>query len=133
VLAPGELVTGIRIPAQPAGCVQSYLKFRIRNAIDFPIVGVATVFSVENGRFTRARVALGAVAPVPLRVREVEQFLVGRKPDEETAEVAASIAVRGAQPLAGNSFKLAIVQALVKKAILGAAAYPVAGKGGALP
>jgi NADPH-dependent glutamate synthase beta subunit-like oxidoreductase len=121
VLAPGELVTGISVPAQPAGCVQSYLKFRIRNAIDFPIVGLATVLTVENGRFARARMALGAVAPTPLQMREVEQFLVGRKPDEETAEVAASIAVHGMQPLAGNAFKVAIVRALVKKAILGAA------------
>jgi CO/xanthine dehydrogenase FAD-binding subunit len=121
-LAPGELVTGISIPAQPEGCVQTYLKFRIRNAIDFPIVSLATVFAVENGRFAYARVALGAVAPVPLQVREIEQFLVGRKPDDETAEVAGSIAVRGVQPLAGNAFKVAIVRALVKKAILGAAA-----------
>ncbi len=101
--------------------MQSYLKFRIRNAIDFPIVGLATVFTIARGKVTDARVALGAVAPVPLRVHEVETFLVGKPLDEETAEAAAAIAVRRVQPLAGNRFKIQIVKALLRKAILDAA------------
>jgi NADPH-dependent glutamate synthase beta subunit-like oxidoreductase len=120
-LEPGELVTAIEVPAPPPKSVQSYLKFRIRNAIDFPIVGLATVFTIARGKVTDARVALGAVAPVPLRVREVEKFLVGKVLDEETAEAAAAIAVRGVQPLTGNRFKIQIVKALLRKAILGAA------------
>jgi NADPH-dependent glutamate synthase beta subunit-like oxidoreductase/CO/xanthine dehydrogenase FAD-binding subunit len=120
-LEPGELITAIEVPAPPSKSVQSYLKFRIRNAIDFPIVGLATVFSTTRGKVTDARVALGAVAPVPLRVREVEKFLVGKALDEETAEAAAAIAVRGVQPLNGNRFKIQIVKALLRKAILDAA------------
>ena len=46
---------------------------------------------------------------------------MGRAPDEETAEVAASIAVRDVQPLAANRFKVQILRSLVKKAVLGAA------------
>ncbi len=121
VLAPGEVVTRIEIPPLPAGARQSYLKFRVRNSIDFPIVGVATLFVLKRGRFEAARVSLGAVAPLPLRVTAVEEFLLGKKPTEDVAEVAASLAVRGAQPLAGNAFKLQIVRALVKKAVLAAA------------
>jgi len=120
-LEPGEILTSVTIPPQPPGCVQSYLKFRIRNSVDFPIVSVATVLSLENDRFTYARMAVGAVAPVPLELHEVEQYLVGRRPDNSTAETAASMAVRGVQPLAANRFKVAIVRALVKKAVLGAA------------
>ena len=121
VLAEGELVTGVRIPAPAPGSVQGYLKFRIRNAIDFPIVGVATVLTLKGTTITDARVALGAVAPVPLRAREVEQFLAGRTPDGETAEAAGAIAVRGVRPLGGNRFKIQIVKALVRKAILSCA------------
>jgi NADPH-dependent glutamate synthase beta subunit-like oxidoreductase/CO/xanthine dehydrogenase FAD-binding subunit len=120
-LEPGELVTAIEVPAPPPKSVQSYLKFRIRNAIDFPIVGLATVFSIAHGKVTNARVALGAVAPVPLRVRQVEKFLLGKALDEAIAEAAAAIAVRGVQPLNGNRFKIQIVKALLRKAILDAA------------
>ena len=120
-LEPGELVTEIQVPPPPPKSVQSYLKFRIRNAIDFPIVGLATVFTIDRGKVTNARVALGAVAPLPLRAREVERFLIGKRLNEETAEAAAVIAVRGAQPLSGNRFKMQIVKALLRKAIIGAA------------
>jgi len=120
-LEPGELVTAIEVPAPPSKSVQSYLKFRIRNAIDFAIVGLATVFSIARGKVSDARVALGAVAPVPLRARDVEKFLVGKALNEETAEAAAAIAVRGVQPLNGNRFKIQIVKALLRKAILDAA------------
>jgi NADPH-dependent glutamate synthase beta subunit-like oxidoreductase len=119
VLAPGEVLTAIEIPAPPPGGVQRYLKFRIRNAIDFPIVGVAVNLGVERHRVTTARVVLGAVAPLPLRAHAVEEFLRGRALDEETAAAASSLAVRGAQPLARNGFKLAIVRTLVRRALLG--------------
>jgi len=118
VLEPGELVTEIAIPVLPPHTVQRYLKFRIRNAIDFPVVGVAAVLTLNRRKVVSARVALGAVAPVPRRCREVEQFLAGRLLTEETAEVASTLAIRGVQPLANNRFKLAIVQALVRRVIL---------------
>lgn len=120
-LDPDELVTEIEVPAPRPGSVQSYLKFRIRNAIDFPIVGVASMFTMKNGMVASARIALGAVAPVPLRAREVEKFLAGKAPNEKTAEVAGSLAVKDAMPLARNKFKIQIVKALLRKAILEAA------------
>jgi NADPH-dependent glutamate synthase beta subunit-like oxidoreductase len=122
VLAPGELVTEILLPEPPPGTVSGYQKFRIRKSIDFPIVGVATSLTLASGKIAAARVSLGAVAPLPLRAHEVEKFLLGRAPDEETADLAGLLAVKNAQPLAGNKFKVQLVKALLKKAILGAAA-----------
>jgi CO/xanthine dehydrogenase FAD-binding subunit len=121
VLEPGEVVTRVEIPPLPAGAKQSYLKFRVRNAIDFPIVGLASLFVLKRGRFEAARLALGAVAPLPFRATAVEEFLLGKKPTDDVAEVAASLAVKGAEPLAGNAYKLQVVRALVKQAVLGAA------------
>jgi CO/xanthine dehydrogenase FAD-binding subunit len=118
VLAADELIEEIEIPAPPPGSTQSYLKFRIRNAIDFPIVGVAVNLTVEDHRVTAARVVLGAVAPLPLRAHAVEEFLRGRALDEETAAVASTLAVRGVQPLQGNAFKVPIVRTLVRRALL---------------
>jgi NADPH-dependent glutamate synthase beta subunit-like oxidoreductase/CO/xanthine dehydrogenase FAD-binding subunit len=120
VLQPGELVTEILLPEPPPGTVSGYQKFRIRKSIDFPIVGVATSLTLANGKIAAARVSLGAVAPLPLRAREVEKFLLGRAPDEETADLAGILAVKNAQPLAGNKFKVQLVKALLKKAILAA-------------
>jgi CO/xanthine dehydrogenase FAD-binding subunit len=120
VLRPDELVTEIQIPPRPPGCKQSYLKFRIRNAIDFPIVGVATVLTLEGDKVADARIALGAVAPVPLRAREAETFLAGKVLTEETVQVAGELAVKGAQVLARNRYKVQIVKALLRKALLDA-------------
>jgi NADPH-dependent glutamate synthase beta subunit-like oxidoreductase len=118
VLAPGEIVTAVEIPPPPPG-VQRYLKFRVRNSIDFPILGVALNLGLEAGRVKSARVVLGAVAPVPRRAREVEELLVGRVLDEPTAEAAADLAVRAAQPLGHNAFKVALLRTLLRRALLG--------------
>ncbi len=118
VLEPGELIEEIEIPAPAKASYQAYHKFRIRNAIDFPIVGLAFCAEMQEGRFHNARVVLGAVAPVPLAAREVEALLEDQAPSEALAEEAASLAVRDAQPLACNRLKMQVVKALVRKAIL---------------
>jgi NADPH-dependent glutamate synthase beta subunit-like oxidoreductase/CO/xanthine dehydrogenase FAD-binding subunit len=118
VLEPGELIEEIAIPAPPPGSHQAYLKFRIRNAIDFPVVSVAFCADMRAGRFHDARVVLGAVAPVPWAAREVEALLEGQAPSEALAEEAARLAVSHAQPLGRNRFKVEVVKALVRKAVL---------------
>ena len=122
VLEPGELIEEIEIPAPPPGSRQAYHKFRIRNAIDFPIVGLAFCAEMREGRIHDAQVVLGAVAPVPLVARAVEALLEGQAPSEALAQEAASLAVADAQPLARNRFKVEVVKALVRKAILNTAA-----------
>ena len=117
VLAEDELITSIWIPAPPPGSRQVYLKFRIRNTIDFPIVSVAFLAGMHDGHFHSARVVLGAVAPVPLRAREVERLLEDQSPSAELASEAAALAVSHAQPLARNQAKVEVVKALVSRAI----------------
>lgn len=63
--------------------------------------------------------AFGAVAPLPMRAREVERFLVGKRVDEATAEQAAELAAAGAVPLASNGYKIQILKGLVRRAVLG--------------
>ncbi|MDD5590716.1 MAG: FAD-dependent oxidoreductase [Dehalococcoidales bacterium] len=118
VLDPDELVVEIQIPAQKAGSKQIFLKSRIRKSIDFPIMDVASVFNMESGKVNEARIVLGAVAPIPMRMREAEDFLKGRKVSEEVAEAAAVMVVKGANPVAKNKYKVQMAKALVKRAIL---------------
>lgn len=117
VLLDDELIQEIRIPTPQPENRQCYLKFRIRNAIDFPIVGVAFQATLRDGRFHDARIVLGAVAPVPLRMQVVEKLLEDQEPGEALAHEAARLAVSNAQPLARNKAKIEIVKALVARAI----------------
>jgi CO/xanthine dehydrogenase FAD-binding subunit len=117
-LEEGELVTEVLLPSLPAGARSAFRKFRIRNSIDFPIVSLASVLVLKDGRIETASIAFGAVSPLPLRAYELERFLVGRAPDQSTAEEAGRVAARGAFPLERNGYKLQILKALVAKAIL---------------
>jgi hypothetical protein len=121
VLEREELVTGVQVPLPAPGSKQVFLKFRLRNSIDFPIVSAAAVIRRQQGRVDASRIVLGAVAPIPLRMRGVEDFLTGKKIDAEVAEAAAAMAIEGAIPLAKNAYKIQIAKALVRRAILAAA------------
>jgi xanthine dehydrogenase YagS FAD-binding subunit len=118
-LGPSELVREIEIPARTAVSQQRFLKFTLRKPIDFAIVSVASVLTIENGVCIGARIVLGAVAPGPLRVPAAEEVLVGRPISAELAQTAAKTALIGARPLGKNAYKIQVAQTLVKRAILG--------------
>ena len=118
MLDPDELVTEIQIPKPRDGVRQSYLKFTLRTPIDFGIVSVASVIALKGGICTDARIALGAVAPSPVRATKAEEVIKGRPIDPDAAAEAAEQAVAGAQPLSMNAYKIEITKALVKRAIL---------------
>ena len=117
VLAEDELIEEIWVPSPKSETYQCYLKFRTRNAIDFPIVGVAFRAERSDGRFHEVRLVLGAVAPILRRAYAVENFLEGKMLSEGLADEAAALAIADAQPLARNKAKVEIVRALVKRAI----------------
>jgi NADPH-dependent glutamate synthase beta subunit-like oxidoreductase len=118
LLDPDEVVTEIQIPKPQEGARQKYLKFTLRTPIDFPIVSVASVITTEGGVCVDARIALGAVAPDPVRARAAEKMIIGQPIDEHRAAQAAEQAVAGAQPLSKNAYKVEIAKTLVKRAIL---------------
>ena len=121
VLDQDELVEEILVPAPRPDSRQGYHKFRIRNSIDFPIAGLAGVFNTGSGKIRDARLVLSAVAPVPFRLKAVEDFLEGKQAGERTAAAAGELAVKEVRPLAKNRFKVQLIKALLQKAILSAA------------
>ncbi len=66
MLRPGELVTGVRIPAQPAGARSLYRKARVRAAMDFPLAGVAMRVLLNEGVLSELRVALTGTNSQPI-------------------------------------------------------------------
>ncbi|MFZ4478555.1 MAG: 4-hydroxybenzoyl-CoA reductase subunit beta [Rhodoferax sp.] len=65
-LLPGELVTGVRIAAQPDGMRCGYRKARVRAAVDFPLAGVAIRVQLAQGLMTDLRVALTGTNSQPI-------------------------------------------------------------------
>jgi thioredoxin reductase len=118
VLDRDEVVIEIRIPKPQDGVLQNFLKFTLRKPIDFAIVSVASVITVEKGVCADARIVLGAVAPSPVRARAAEEAIKGRPIDQEAAVEAAEQAMAGAQPLSMNAYKVEIAKTLVKRALL---------------
>lgn len=100
-LQPGEIVTGVRVPACPPGAVSGYVKFCSRSAEDKPLVGVAALLLLdrESGRCREARIALGGAAPTAIRAGRAEKTLRGETPSEGAIRAAADAAAAEADPL----------------------------------
>jgi len=119
VLDADEVIKEILIPNMSGNVQQQYVKFTLRKPIDFAVVSVGSVISVDNGVGTDARIALGAVAPAPFRAVAAEKSLIGKLITKDAARKAAELAVSGAIPLRNNAYKIQITRALVEKAIMG--------------
>lgn len=120
VLRPGEIVEEIIVPTPKAHTAARYNKFRVRNAIDFAVVAVASVVSTdENNIVTDASLVLGAVAPVALKREAAEEYLIGKTLTQETAAAAAEICLENALPLSCNAYKIDVTRTLIRRTLLG--------------
>ena len=119
VLAPNELLTAIRIPGTWAGALFYFEKVRDRNVWDFPLLNVASATKYAGGNIENIRIVINAAAARPLRLHEVENAVMGKPRSEQTADLAGQIAIRGAQALRYNGYKIPLMRNLVKRAIRG--------------
>jgi len=99
-IAPGEILTGVRLPAPSAAARSGYVKFCPRSAEDKPLVGVAALFTLDaSRRVETSRIGLGGVAPTPIRARSAEATLLGQSLTDAVARQAAEAAAAEADPL----------------------------------
>jgi xanthine dehydrogenase YagS FAD-binding subunit len=119
ILRPGDLLTAIRIPSAWAGAQFYFEKVRDRNVWDFPLLNVASAMVVSGGQIERIRLAVNGAAARPLRLKSVENAVVGKPPNATTGEMAGKIAVQGALPLQFNGYKIPLMRNLVKRSIGG--------------
>ena len=100
-LAPGEILTAVRVPAGPAGGRAGYIKFCPRSAEDKPLVGVAALLVLDpgTGRCRHARITMGGVAPTAIRAARAESRLHDAIVDEGAIREAADAAAAEADPL----------------------------------
>jgi xanthine dehydrogenase YagS FAD-binding subunit len=114
VLEPGELVTEIALP--PAqGARSSYRKVRARASWDFALAGLALAIRFDKDAVSHVRAVLSAAAPVPWRSKEIEDALLGRELDAETIAKAADAAMKNAQPLEQNGYKIPLFRGMIEE------------------
>ncbi len=117
VLEPGDILTAIRIPSTWAGATFYFEKVADRNVWDFPLVNVAAAIKLSGNTIEDIRIACAGVECVPRRLTVVEDVVRGSAKNEETADLGASSAARGATPLNFNHFKIPLLENLVRRAI----------------
>ena len=120
-IAPGDVVTRITIPL-PAG-KGAYLKLMRRAALDLALVGVAAYVNLDAKNVcTDVKIALGAVAPTPIRATAAEAALLGKVLTEETAAQVGKVAGTECRPItdvrASQEYRCSMVEVLTKRALL---------------
>jgi xanthine dehydrogenase YagS FAD-binding subunit len=117
VLIPGEMITGINLPASAAAQRSHYLKVRDRRSFEFAVVSVAVAADLDGRTIRGVRVAAGGVGTKPWRLPEVETALTGQTADAATLRAAAERAGAGAHPTGKNAFKLVLLRRAVLRAL----------------
>ena len=98
VLEKDEIVTGFTVPIPEKGTGYHFISIG-RMALDISTISIAVTVTIKDGKVTAARVALGSVAPVPLRLPSVEKYLVGKELTDAVIEKAAVKVSRGIKPI----------------------------------
>ena len=116
VLPSGAVITEILLNPMDGGS-SVYLKAMPRASWAFALVSVGLYLRIEAGRIEDARLTLGGVAPVPLRLQDVEAQMVGRDATSLDRYLLAESLVAGATPLSQNGYKVPLLRGLFKQAL----------------
>ncbi len=117
VLKKGEFVTSVTVPPIKDKWTGVYLKQGRKQDVDLATVGVAVVCIRDE-----VRIALGAVAPIPVKAPKTEELLKGKTIDESLLEKAGESALSEVSPISdvrsSKEYRAEIVKVLIRRAIL---------------
>jgi len=120
-LSPDEMVTEIDVPKPVDQSRGVYLKLSPRHSMDLAIVGVAVAGVSEGGICKDVKIALGAVAPTPVRAPVAEDMLRDKKITRELIDEAARNAITQCSPIddhrASLEYRCDMVYAMTKRAL----------------
>ncbi|MFI5245095.1 MAG: FAD binding domain-containing protein [Gemmatimonadales bacterium] len=126
VLAQGEVLVAISLPERPAASGSSYQRFSRRKGASLAVAAVAVRVTLVEGRITGARIALGAVSPVPMLVPRASSMLEGERPSAALFSKAAAVCADEALPITDvrgtADFRRHLVSVLAGRALSEAAA-----------
>jgi len=122
-LVPGRLLTEVTLPAPPANSAAVYLKMRVRQSIDYPLLGVALQLALKNDKQTidAVSLALTAVEKAPPAIAAAKE-LAGQILTDEKAEALAEAAFKKARPINNTygyspGYRKNMVRTYVKEAL----------------
>ena len=115
VLEPNEIVVEVQVPQPKPNTKSFYLKAREKGAPDFALASVAGVFEMMGKTCQTASVVLGGVAPAPWRSAEAETALTGKMINESVSMKAGAEAVKDAEPMNDNVYKVTLTQNLISR------------------
>lgn len=122
-LRPGHLLTAVRIPISEGTPRWTYEKIRLRKADAISVVSAAALAVPGKDGPPEVRIALGAVAPTPVRAWDAEGVLKGRKLTSEAIAVAAKVAAEEARPIddrrGSAEYRRREVEVLVRRCLSG--------------
>lgn len=116
-LAPADLIVGVELPPSGFADASWYLKVRDRHSYAFALVSVAAGLDVRGGLIQAAGLVLGGVASRPWRLDAAAAALIGLEAGPAAFEIAADMAMDGAQPLPHNAFKVDLGRHAVLRAL----------------
>jgi carbon-monoxide dehydrogenase medium subunit len=124
-LGDGEILTRLKIPLTPNRQGSVYYKLSTRKAMDLAFVGVAVLLELGgDDEISKARIALGAVAPTPIRAPSAEKLLEGIRLGPEAARESAELAARSCEPIsdhrASAQYRREMVRELCQQGLLAA-------------
>lgn len=118
LLGDDEVLTRVTLPPPAAGERGAYYRVISRFEAEWPLVeSVCRVTRDDAGTITSCGVAIGGVAPTPLRLNAVEAMLTGSTLDDDMVAAAASAATAGAHPLPETGYKVDLVEATVREVL----------------
>jgi carbon-monoxide dehydrogenase medium subunit len=120
-LKPHELLTSVRFRIPPDGAGMSFQKLGRRRGHTISLVNASAYLELEGGTCLEARLALGSVAPTPIRVRGAEELMRGRRVTEELIEEAASTCYELVSPIddlrASADYRREMARVLARRAL----------------
>ncbi|MFD5542249.1 FAD binding domain-containing protein [Streptomyces sp. NPDC127079] len=111
-IRPGELITGVLLPAAAAGLPSAYRKARDRASYAFALASVAVVLRVADGQVGQVGLAFGGLAHRPWRARVAEAALLGEAATPAVFASAVDLELAAARPLPDNAYKLPLARNL---------------------
>jgi xanthine dehydrogenase YagS FAD-binding subunit len=118
VLEPAEIVTEIVLPPPADGLRSSYRKVRARRTWDFALAGVALAIVFSGDQAADCRMVLSGAAPVPWRSAEAEKIVKEGQLDRDRAAKAAAAALKAAEPMAQNEYKIPLFRGLIEQQLM---------------
>ncbi len=121
VLKDDEIIVSVEFPRPTAQERTAYFKLGLRNAMAISVASVAVRLEVNGDRFSLVRIALGAVAPTPIRAGETEAFLEGQEASPAVINGAIKRVAQEVNPISdirgSAEYRRYVSQVLVRRAI----------------